>query len=106
MKELHLAFLIYAIQTAPKTQLDEIMAETLGSIMKTEEEFEEALRLTKILKMDLQILAKASVKAFGEDALKFKDIIEKEFGEGKSWENFVKRYLRLLKRQSPSSTVK
>ena len=98
MKELHLAFLIYATQAAPKTQLDEIMAETLGSILNSEEDFMEALKLTKILKMDLQILAKASVKAFGEEALKFKDVIDKEFGEGKSWENFVKRYLRLLKR--------
>lgn len=98
MKELHLAFLIYATQTAPKTQLDEVMAESLGAIIQNEEDFIEAIKLTKILRMDLQILARAAVKAFGDGALKYKDIIEAEFKQGQAWENFVKRYLRLMKK--------
>ncbi|UXD22832.1 hypothetical protein IPA_08715 [Ignicoccus pacificus DSM 13166] len=99
MKELHLAFLIYATQTAPKTQLDEVMAETLGAVIENEKDFEEAVKLAKILKMDLNILARAAVYKFGEDAIKFKDLIDKEFKQGQAWENFVKRYLRLLKRK-------
>ncbi|ALU12534.1 hypothetical protein EYM_04940 [Ignicoccus islandicus DSM 13165] len=92
MKELHLAFLIYATQMAPKTQLDEVLAETLGVLMENEEDFVHAVKLTKILALDLQILAKAAVKAFGEKALEFKEVIEKEFKQGEQWERYVKRF--------------
>jgi len=98
LKDLHLAFLIYATQTAPKTQLDEVMAETLSAVIENENDFKEAVKLAKILKMDLQVLAKAAVKKFGEDALNFKDLVEKEFKQGQAWESFVKRYLRLYKK--------
>ncbi len=94
MKELHLAFLIYATQAAPKTQLDEVMAETLGSIMENEDDFAEAIKLAKILAMDLQILAKAAVKAFGERALEFKELVQREFGQGDQWERYVKRFAK------------
>ncbi len=97
MSDLHLAFLIYASQTVPRAQLDEVMAETLAALMKDEKDFEEALRISKIIKMDLQILAKAATKKFGEEALKFKELVEKEMKQGEAWERFVKRFVRLYK---------
>ncbi len=96
---LHLAFLVYATQTVPRSQLDEIMANVIAQFMKDEKDFEEALKLSKIIKMDLQILAKAAVMKFGEDAIKFKDLVENEMKQGEAWEKFVKRYIRLFSRQ-------
>ena len=98
MSDLHLAFLIYATKTVPRAQLDDVMAETLASLMKDEESFREALKLTKIVGMDLQVLAKATVKRFGEEALNFKDLVEKEMKQGEAWEKFVKRFVRLYKK--------
>ncbi len=98
MKELHLAFLIYATQTAPKTQLDDVMAEVLAVTINNEEDFADALKLSKIIGMDLQILAKAAVKKFGEDALKFKELVDKELKQGDAWEKFVKRFARLYRK--------
>jgi len=100
LSELHLAFLVYASQTVPRAQLDEVMAETLAALMKSEEDFSEALKLTKIVGMDLQVLAKASVKRFGEEASKFKDLVEKEMKQGEAWEKFVKRFARLYARRA------
>ncbi|NPA84680.1 MAG: hypothetical protein GXO07_01580 [Crenarchaeota archaeon] len=98
MSDLHLAFLIYATKVVPRAQLDDVMAETIAAVMKSEEDFPEALKLSKVVGLDLQILAKAAVKRFGEGALKFKDLVEAELKQGEAWEKFVKRFVRLYKR--------
>ncbi|ABU82241.1 hypothetical protein [Ignicoccus hospitalis] len=98
MKELPLAFLIYATQTVPRSQLDEVMAEVIAKAMESEEDFEEALKLSKIIGMDLQVLAKATVIRFGERAAEFKDLVERELKQGEQWDKFVKRFVRLYKR--------